>query len=59
MKEKFYEIYSKMKRSSDVEDMRTFGHAAKMMFDKMTIMNPGMAKEWLDMLEQLPHPRPG
>lgn len=53
MKEKFYEIYSKMKSSSDVADMKTFGHSAKVMFEKMTIMAPGMAKEWLEMLEPI------
>lgn len=53
MKEKFYEIYSKMKTSSDVEDMKIFGHAAKKMFEKMLIMSPSVAKEWLEMLEPI------
>lgn len=42
-----------MKSSSDVADMKTFGHSAKVMFEKMTIMAPGMAKEWLEMLEPI------
>lgn len=53
MKEKFYEIYSKMKSSSDVADMKTFGHSAKAMFEKMTVMAPNLAKEWLEMLEPI------
>lgn len=53
MKDKFHQIYMKMVSSSDVEDMKTFGYAAKDMFEKVNMMSPGTAKEWLDMLEPI------
>lgn len=53
MKDKFHQIYMKMVSSADVGDMKTFGHASKIMFEKMTMMNPAGAKEWLDMLEPI------
>lgn len=53
MKDKFHQIYMKMASSADVEDMKVFGHSAKMMFERMVSMDPAMAKEWLGMLEPL------
>ena len=53
MKDKFNEIYKKMSQSSNVEDMKIFGHSAKKMFERMTTMAPSVAKEWLEMLEPI------
>lgn len=53
MKEKFHQIYMMMASSSEVGDMKIFGHAAKQMFERMTKTDPAAAAEWLAMLEPI------
>lgn len=49
-KERFKELYHKMRESRDVANMRTFGHASKKIFCRLADAHPEMAEEWLEML---------
>jgi hypothetical protein len=48
--EKFKELYHALKESRDVADMRIFGHASKMIFEKVAEAHPELAEAWLEML---------
>lgn len=48
---RYEHLYETMKASNDVEKMKVFGRAEHRFFKKIASNNPGMAKEWLEMLE--------
>lgn len=50
---RYEHLYDTMKASKDVKKMKTFGRAEQRMFKKLVSANPGMAKEWLAMLESV------
>lgn len=49
-KERFKELYHKMKESRDVANMKVYGKASKEMFYKLAEAHPEIAEEWLAML---------
>lgn len=51
--EKFEALYEQMRKSADVPNMMTFGHAAKTMFEKIAKQHPAIAEEWLTMLSPI------
>lgn len=53
MKELYAKLYDKMKSSKDVSDMRLFGYAFTMMFDKVATAHPDIAAATLDVLNAI------
>lgn len=51
--ERFEALYEQMRKSADVANMMTFGHAAKAMFEKMSKQHPAIAEEWLEKLSPI------
>lgn len=50
---RFKAIYHAMKESRDVANMRTFGHASKEMFMRVSEAHPELAEEWLELLRPI------
>lgn len=53
MKNRYQHLYDVMSNSRDVEKMKVYGRAGHKMFDKLAVVNPSMAREWLEMLESI------
>lgn len=53
MKSRYEHLYDVMKNSRDVDKMEVYGRAGNRIFDKMIVVNPSIAKEWLEMLEPI------
>lgn len=53
MKSRYEHLYDVMSNSKDVNKMMVYGRAGRRIFEKMIIVNPGIAKEWVEMLEPI------
>lgn len=53
MKNRYEHLYDKMKSSKKVEYMMIFGNAEKIMFNKLALVKPELAEEWVSMLEAI------
>lgn len=51
--ERYDELYTKMKHSQDVKNMKIFGKAEKYMFHELAGVHPDMAERWLSHLEAI------
>jgi hypothetical protein len=51
--ERYDELYTKMKHSQDVKNMKIFGKAEKYMFHELAGVHPDMADRWLSHLEAI------
>lgn len=49
--ERYYELYSDMASSKDVNKMKAFGEAEKWAYKKMTEISPKTAQAWLEKIE--------
>lgn len=53
LRERYDELYDKMKMSRDVKNMKTFGKAERYMFHELAGVHPEMAERWLSHLEPI------
>lgn len=53
MKNRYDHLYDKMKSSNKVEFMMIFGNAERVMFNKLALVKPELAEEWISMLEAI------
>lgn len=51
LRERYDELYDKMKHSGDTSKMKVFGKAEKWMFHELAGVHPEMAERWLSHLE--------